>query len=104
MGADAAVNAVYYNKLAAVADPQDREQETRRLRPGTRPISTCSGWPASWFIDDIVPPGELRAELNPPVRGRRRQGPLILTADVTVSPQSDPSRPVVRGIPGGRAL
>src|SRR5262249_46668918 len=32
MGAEAAVNAVYYNKLTAMTDPDEREQETQRLR------------------------------------------------------------------------
>src|SRR5256885_1979529 len=32
MGADAAVNAVYFNKLAGIDDPVAREEETRRLR------------------------------------------------------------------------
>ena len=40
MGAEAAVNAVYYNKLAAIGDPDEREQgdpaAARRVRRGHR--------------------------------------------------------------------
>ncbi len=63
MGADAAVNAVYYNKLAAVSDPGDREQETQRLRAEYEADIDVLRLASELVIDDIVPPGELRAEL-----------------------------------------
>jgi acetyl-CoA carboxylase carboxyltransferase component len=63
MGADAAVNAVYYNKLAAVADPGDREQETQRLRAEYEADIDVLRLASELIIDDIVQPGELRAEL-----------------------------------------
>jgi acetyl-CoA carboxylase carboxyltransferase component len=63
MGADAAVNAVYYNKLAAVADPADREQETQRLRAEYEADIDVLRLASELVIDDVVPPGELRAEL-----------------------------------------
>ncbi len=63
MGADAAVNAVYYNKLAAVADPADREQETQRLRAEYEADIDVLRLASELIIDDIVQPGELRAEL-----------------------------------------
>ena len=50
MGPEAAVNAVFANKIAAIEDPAEREAfvaEQRRAR--TRPTSTCRGWPRSWW-------------------------------------------------------
>ena len=63
MGADAAVNAVYYNKLAAVADPGDRELQTQRLRAEYEADIDVHRLASELVIDDIVAPGELRAEL-----------------------------------------
>ena len=63
MGADAAVNAVYYNKLAAVDDPADRERETERLRAEYEADIDVLRLASELVIDDIVPAGELRAEL-----------------------------------------
>ena len=63
MGADAAVNAVYYNKLAAVDDPADREQETERLRAEYEADIDVLRLASELVIDDVVPAGELRAEL-----------------------------------------
>jgi len=63
MGADAAVNAVYYNKLAAVADPADREQETQRLRAEYEADIDVLRLASELVIDDVVPAAELRAEL-----------------------------------------
>ena len=63
MGADAAVNAVYYNKLAAVPDPGDREQETQRLRAEYEADIDVLRLASELVIDDVVAPGELRAEL-----------------------------------------
>ena len=48
MGAEAAVNAVYFNRLAAVADPAERDALVRSCARSTRPTSTCCGWPANW--------------------------------------------------------
>jgi len=63
MGAEAAVNAVYYNKLAAVADSADRELETQRLRAEYEADIDVLRLASELVIDDIVQPGELRGEL-----------------------------------------
>jgi acetyl-CoA carboxylase carboxyltransferase component len=63
MGADAAVNAVYFNKLAAIADPAAREEETRRLREQYDTDIDVLRLAAELVADDVVEPGELRAEL-----------------------------------------
>ena len=63
MGAEAAVNAVYYNKLAAIADPAAREEETRRLREQYDSDIDVLRLAAELVVDDVVEPGDLRAEL-----------------------------------------
>jgi len=63
MGADAAINAVYFNKLAAIADPSDREEETRRLREEYDRDIDVLRLASELVVDDVVEPQELRAEL-----------------------------------------
>jgi acetyl-CoA carboxylase carboxyltransferase component len=63
MGADAAVNAVYYNKLAAIGDPAAREEETRRLREEYDRDIDVLRLAGELVVDDVVLPGDLRAEL-----------------------------------------
>jgi acetyl-CoA carboxylase carboxyltransferase component len=63
MGAEAAVNAVYYNKLAAIADPAQREAETRRLREAYERDIDVLRLASELVVDDVVEPAELRGEL-----------------------------------------
>jgi acetyl-CoA carboxylase carboxyltransferase component len=63
MGADAAVNAVYFNKLAAMSDPGDREAETRRLREEYERDIDVLRLASELVVDDVVEPAALRAEL-----------------------------------------
>ena len=63
MGADAAVNAVYFNRLAGIEDPVAREEETRRLREAYDNDIDVLRLASELVADDVVEPGELRAEL-----------------------------------------
>jgi len=63
MGAEAAVNAVYYNKLAGIADPQAKEQETKRLRAAYDSDIDVLRLAGELVVDDVVQPEDLRAEL-----------------------------------------
>ena len=63
MGADAAVNAVYFNKLGGIDDPVAREEETRRLREAYDRDIDVLRLASELVADDVVEPGELRAEL-----------------------------------------
>jgi methylmalonyl-CoA decarboxylase subunit alpha len=63
MGADAAVNAVYFNRLAGIDDPVAREEETRRLREAYDNDIDVLRLASELVADDVVEPGELRAEL-----------------------------------------
>jgi len=63
MGAEAAVNAVYYNKLAAIADPAEREQETERLREAYETDIDVLRLAGELVVDDVVEPEDLRSQL-----------------------------------------
>jgi acetyl-CoA carboxylase carboxyltransferase component len=63
MGADAAINAVYFNKLAGIADPAAREEETRRLREEYDQDIDVLRLASELVVDDVVEPGDLRGEL-----------------------------------------
>jgi acetyl-CoA carboxylase carboxyltransferase component len=63
MGAEAAVNAVYYNKLTAIADPQERELETQKLRAVYEADIDILRLAGELVIDDIVEPEALRSDL-----------------------------------------
>jgi acetyl-CoA carboxylase carboxyltransferase component len=63
MGAEAAVNAVYFNKLAGIADPAERERETMRLRAEYESDIDILRLAGELVVDDVVEPEELRSEL-----------------------------------------
>jgi len=63
MGAEAAVNAVYYNKLAAITDPAARENETERLRAAYDTDIDVLRLAGELVVDDVVQPEDLRGEL-----------------------------------------
>ncbi len=63
MGAEAAVNAVYYNKLAAIADPAERDRETSRLRAEYEADIDVLRLAGELVVDDVVEPENLRGEL-----------------------------------------
>jgi acetyl-CoA carboxylase carboxyltransferase component len=63
MGADAAVNAVYYNKLAGIEDPAARDAETERLRDEYERDIDVLRLAGELVADDVVEPADLRSEL-----------------------------------------
>ena len=63
MGADAAVNAVYFNKLAEITDPAERDRETSRLRTEYESDIDVLRLAGELIVDDVVEPEDLRAEL-----------------------------------------
>jgi acetyl-CoA carboxylase carboxyltransferase component len=63
MGAEAAVNAVYYNKLAAIADPQERDLQVQQLRDAYEADIDILRLAGELVIDDIVEPEDLRQDL-----------------------------------------
>ena len=63
MGPEAAINAVYANRLAAIDDEDERAERERELREQFREDIDVHRMASEVVIDDIVPPGDLRAEL-----------------------------------------
>jgi len=63
MGAEAAVNAVYYNRLAAVTDEAERADLTQRLRADYEADIDVLRLASELVIDDVVQPEDLRAQL-----------------------------------------
>ncbi|PSP90128.1 propionyl-CoA carboxylase [Halobacteriales archaeon QS_4_69_34] len=64
MGPEAAINAVYANKLDAIDDPEKREEREAELRAAYREDIDVHRMASEVVIDEIVPPSELRAELT----------------------------------------
>ncbi|GGN86493.1 acyl-CoA carboxylase subunit beta [Haloarcula pellucida] len=63
MGPEAAINAVYANKLDAIDDPEKRAERERELREEYREDIDAHRMASEVVIDEIVPPSDLRAEL-----------------------------------------
>jgi methylmalonyl-CoA decarboxylase subunit alpha len=63
MGAEAAVNAVYYNKLAAIEDPAERQRQTELLRSEYETDIDVLRLAGELVVDDVVEPEDLRGEL-----------------------------------------
>jgi acetyl-CoA carboxylase carboxyltransferase component len=78
MGAEAAVNAVYANKLEQIADETERAAETERLRRDYEQDIDILRLASELVVDDVVEPEDLRAELVrrfAVARGRDRTPP-----------------------------
>ncbi|MFB6070628.1 MAG: acyl-CoA carboxylase subunit beta [Halanaeroarchaeum sp.] len=63
MGPEAAINAVYANKLAQIDDPEERAERERELREEYREDIDAHRMASEVVIDEIVPPSDLRREL-----------------------------------------
>jgi len=63
MGPEAAINAVYANKLSEIDDPEERERRERELREAYREDIDVHRMASEVVIDEIVPPSDLREEL-----------------------------------------
>jgi acetyl-CoA carboxylase carboxyltransferase component len=86
MGPEAAVNAVYFNKLQALPETE-RAEEEQRLRAQYREEIDIERLASELAVDAVVPPRALRAELVARLRaawGRRDAAPLRHRAVVPV--------------------
>ncbi|WP_277555459.1 acyl-CoA carboxylase subunit beta [Halobaculum limi] len=63
MGPEAAINAVYANKLAAIDDPEERAEREDELREEYRRDIDIHRMASEVVIDEIVEPSRLREEL-----------------------------------------
>jgi methylmalonyl-CoA decarboxylase subunit alpha len=78
MGAEAAVNAVYANKLEQIPDDAERAAETERLRRDYEQDIDILRLASELVVDDVVEPEDLRAELErrfAAARGKDRTPP-----------------------------
>jgi acetyl-CoA carboxylase carboxyltransferase component len=64
MGPEAAINAVYANKLNDIDDPEKRAEREQELREEYRDEIDIHRMASEVVIDEIVPPSELRSELE----------------------------------------
>jgi methylmalonyl-CoA decarboxylase subunit alpha len=63
MGAEAAVNAVYFNKIAAIEDPVERETYVAKLREEYEQDIDIVRLAGELVVDAIIEPEDLRSEL-----------------------------------------
>lgn len=63
MGPEAAVNAVYFNKIAEIADPAEREAFVARMRTEYEEDIDILRLASDLVVDAIVEPADLRAEI-----------------------------------------
>jgi acetyl-CoA carboxylase carboxyltransferase component len=63
MGAQAAVNAVYYNQLQAIEDPHEREARAAELRREYDEDIDILHLASELVVDAVIQPEDLRAEL-----------------------------------------
>ena len=63
MGAQAAINAVFYNQLQAIDDPGERERRTEQLRAEYQQEIDVLHLASELVVDAVVQPAELRGEL-----------------------------------------
>jgi acetyl-CoA carboxylase carboxyltransferase component len=63
MGPQAAINAVYYNQLQAIEDPEERERRTEELRQEYAKDIDILHLASELVIDAVIAPEELRQEL-----------------------------------------
>ena len=92
MGADAAVNAVYYNKLAGLDDAAPGGGDTRGCGRPTTVTSMCCGWRLSWSLTTWWSPASCGLSWS----GGSRPQPARTEGSpgaVTESPRSEDARP-----------
>ena len=64
MGPQAAINAVYFNQLAAIEDEQDRARRTEELRAEYAEDIDILHLASELVIDAVIEPAQLRGELS----------------------------------------
>ena len=63
MGPEAAINAVYYNKIQSLTDPKERAEMVKNLRDEYRAGYDIYKLSGDLVVDDLIPPSYLRDEL-----------------------------------------
>jgi acetyl-CoA carboxylase carboxyltransferase component len=63
MGPQAAINAVFYNQLQAVGDPDERARRTEELRAEYKEEIDVLHLASELVVDAVIQPEDLRSEL-----------------------------------------
>ena len=63
MGPQAAINAVFYNQLQAIEDPEERERRTEELRAEYKEEIDILHLASELVVDAVIQPEDLRSEL-----------------------------------------
>jgi acetyl-CoA carboxylase carboxyltransferase component len=63
MGPQAAINAVYFNQLQAIEDPDERARKTEELRREYAEDIDILHLASEMVVDAVIQPGDLRSEL-----------------------------------------
>ncbi len=92
MGAEAAVNAVYANKIAAIEDEAERAAFVAARRAEYDEDIDIVRLASELVVDAIVLPSELRERAGAPVRGSRGQGPVVQPPPARRHPRLSPQR------------
>ena len=89
MGPQAAINAVYYNQLQAIADEDERAAETERLRAEYAADIDILHLASEMVIDAVIAPELLRGELIRRFAHARRQAARAGRRSTTPSLRSE---------------
>ena len=77
MGPQAAINAVFYNQLQAIEDPDERATKTEELRAEYAEDIDILHLASELVVDAVIQPEDLRAELIRRYALPRRQAPRV---------------------------
>lgn len=64
MGPEAAINAVYFNQLAQIADPEERSKVTNELREQYRQGYDIFKLAGEMVVDELIDPSQMRNEIS----------------------------------------
>ena len=95
MGPEAAVNAVFANKIAAIDDPDERDAFVAEQREIYEEDVDLLRLASEIVVDAVVEFGDLRRERSAAVGASRRQGPPLLRPPPRRAPGLRSGRAVV---------
>ena len=93
MGPEPAVNAVFFNKIQAIEDPDERAAFVAEQRAEYEADVDLVRLAAELVVDAVVEPDELRAELDRPVRAGAARGCATTSRAATASRPSESPMP-----------
>ena len=97
-GPEAAINAVFYNQLQAIEDPDERARRTEELRREYAEDIDILHLASELVIDAVIQPEDLRAELS---RASRSPPGSAATGPPSATPSRRPDQRQVSYLPPG---